>query len=699
VTFARIAKLLDEREPEARRLAAQQIPEVRGAPAGQLLLRALGDSDWRVRKEATAVAPSVESREEVVRALRSALEDKVNIGLRNAAVEALIALGPDAVQPAIDALHNLDADGRKLAVEVLGGVPDLRGMRALAAALRDDDPNVRGAAAEALGRASLAGDEARQVAIAALAELLKSEEMILKLAALDALARLEARLSWRTVEPFINDPILKRYALAAAASSREVDAIAALARATGDASPTIAREAIIAIGAAVLEDPDNAELVEVAHRTMSPLARARSTVRAMATSDDNLHARGAALAALGLLRDQSDVQLLVDALGDHELAEHAEVALKVFGEEALQPLVEAGRAGTPEVRGATLSLFPILSTSPEGEPGMMDVLREALLDESSDVLAAATRVFAKTGAAEDLGQVARFALHENARVSTAAWSATHALAQKHEAAARALLDAIDAGSPEAVIGCIVLDALALVGATHEKDILFLQSALSNGDARARRAAVQALATIGDARAADTVTFALADEEAEVVIAAVRALGTLGRADPIVALLAATRDPTLVAIALRALAEADSDRTLHVALPLVRSSDPAVACAAVEAIGSLAGPSREDALFAALEHPDPEVVKLALNELGKALDPRTLTRLGMALDHDSRDVRRLAAELLGQDASVSSQAILRARLEREKDPTVREALSAALAARPAESPASSTDVQRDGRGGR
>src|SRR5262249_25479890 len=150
-SFARIAKLLDENEPESRRLAAQQIPRLRGPQAGELLLRALGDVDWRVRQEATAVAPSVETRDDRPRAVRKALEDRVNIGLRNAAVEAMIALGPDAVDPAIEALRTLDADGRKLAVEVLGGVPDAKGVRALADALRDPDPNVRVAAAEALG--------------------------------------------------------------------------------------------------------------------------------------------------------------------------------------------------------------------------------------------------------------------------------------------------------------------------------------------------------------------------------------------------------------------------------------------------------------------------------------------------------------------------------------------------------------------
>jgi HEAT repeat protein len=166
----------------------------------------------------------------------------------------------------------------------------------------------------------------------------------------------------------------------------------------------------------------------------------------------------------------------------------------------------------------------------------------------------------------------------------------------------------------------------------------------------------------------------------VVLAAVRALGRLRRGEPLVALLGAARDPTTVAAALRALAEADRDRALDVALPLVRSADSGVATAAVEALGALSGAPRDDALFAALEHGDPDVVKVALSELGRTLDARALTRVGMALDHEARDVRRLAAELLGQDSSSPAHALLRSRLEREKDVSVRVTIATALSAR-------------------
>src|ERR1019366_8512607 len=75
-----------------------------------------------------------------------------------------------------------------LAAEVLGGVPDVRGTAALARALEDDDANVRVTAAEALGRAALAGEESRTLAIEALVAALSASDTFLKIAALDSLA-------------------------------------------------------------------------------------------------------------------------------------------------------------------------------------------------------------------------------------------------------------------------------------------------------------------------------------------------------------------------------------------------------------------------------------------------------------------------------------------------------------------------------
>ena len=63
-----------------------------------------------------------------------------------------------------------------------------------------------------------------------------------------------------------------------------------------------------------------------------------------------------------------------------------------------------------------------------------------------------------------------------------------------------------------------------------------------------------------------------------------------------------------------------------------------------------------------------------------MSPRTLARVGACLDCASYEIRRFAAELLGAADDPAADVLIRARLDRETDPVVREALSLALAPR-------------------
>ena len=683
--------LLDQTEPEARRVAVRQIAKVRGRETPELLLRALSDDDWRVRKEGTLVAAALEPRDEVVAALIAALEEKVNIGLRNAAVEALIAVGADAVGATIETMPRLDADSRKLAVEVLGGVADAKGIVALSRALADEDANVRVAAAEALGGAALAGDESRDQATQALVAALATRDTLLKIAALESLARLEARLPWSVFEPCAADPLLRRYAIAAAHGSSEPDAVRALVTATADPSPTIVREALVALGDVVSASFQDAALLDCACTALASARNGHANARRAARDAEDARARGGALMVLGLLREPGDAAILVDALGDDDVAERADLALRLFGPTAVSPVVLAARDSKPRVRAAALSLVASLEGASFAE--VCSALREALDASSIDVMSCALEALGRLGEAADLRSVARFVWHADARVAATATNAVAELAARHVDAARQLLSDPRAGHDPIVLGCILLGAIASTQPLSDGDVSVLERALAHDDPKVRRAAIDALAQAGSQAAADVVVFALADEEHQVQLAAIRALGRLGCAEPLIQVVADTRDPALATTALRALGEADAERALEAARPLVAHSDAAIACAAVEAIGHLqtsghAGrlparlmPACEDALFVALDHPKEEVVKLALSLVGSDPGARALSRLGLCLDHLSWEVRRLAAELLGLAMTPAAQSLLRARYEREKDPIVREAIASAVSLRP------------------
>jgi phycocyanobilin lyase subunit beta len=83
-----------------------------------------------------------------------------NPGASVAAVEGLIAIGPEAVAPLLANLDQHNYGARAWAVRALAGIGDVRGVELLEEALsRDVGPSVRRAAARGLGRLRLEGLE------------------------------------------------------------------------------------------------------------------------------------------------------------------------------------------------------------------------------------------------------------------------------------------------------------------------------------------------------------------------------------------------------------------------------------------------------------------------------------------------------------------------------------------------------------
>ncbi|MCA9633645.1 MAG: HEAT repeat domain-containing protein, partial [Myxococcales bacterium] len=213
ISFPDLELALVSSEPEQRRQAASLLVTHGGADRVRLLMQALGDPDWRVRKEAVAVAGRVAPNSEALGALVEALRPGENVGLRNAAVEALCRYGEPAVAALSEALPTLDADGRKLAAEALAMTGSARALGGLERLLDDEDPNVRAAAVEAIAGIGTASIEE---AVALLERCLSVEDQFMRLAALDGLNRLGVILRFEQVESLLADRVLARSALIAA---------------------------------------------------------------------------------------------------------------------------------------------------------------------------------------------------------------------------------------------------------------------------------------------------------------------------------------------------------------------------------------------------------------------------------------------------------------------------------------------------
>ncbi len=287
VTRDEIERALLDEDAEARRRAVQELPRLHGDGAALLLMRALADRDWRVRKEAIQTAPRIASRDLVIRHLVDALRNRDDIGLRNGAVEALVGVGREVVSHVVEALRTLDEDGRKLAVETLAQLPDLAAIDALTKSLDDNDVNVQVAAAEALGRAGNAGENGRSKAMDVLIRVLARNVPLLSLAALSSLLQLDAVLPFEILEPLVDQPILRRVAIEAAAGSTDSKAIAALATAVGDFSPQISRQAALGFARSVEASMDDSATLLFAETSLSALPAAGARLRELARDIDD----------------------------------------------------------------------------------------------------------------------------------------------------------------------------------------------------------------------------------------------------------------------------------------------------------------------------------------------------------------------------------------------------------------------------
>jgi len=149
-----------------------------------MLLKAMGDVSWRVRKAAVDILFEDYSVEQYIEGLIQLLYIEDNAGARNSAIEALIRLKKKATVFLVDAFKTPNKDVRKFIIDVLGEQMDPRSLQLILDALRDEDENVRATAVEHLGK------RGEPSVVNALIEILESGDLWTSYPAADALGRI-----------------------------------------------------------------------------------------------------------------------------------------------------------------------------------------------------------------------------------------------------------------------------------------------------------------------------------------------------------------------------------------------------------------------------------------------------------------------------------------------------------------------------
>jgi HEAT repeat protein len=657
---------LQDPNEEVRRAAVTQLPPEWLPGAVSFLVEALGDPSWRVRKEAAARLSRWPDPAGAVPALIASLCDTNNVGLRNAAVEALAAIGRPAVAALLTALA-AGGDHRKLIIDALAVIRDPQAVEPLCTALEDPDENIRAAAAEALG--GLGGP---RVGAALRAELARGG-LLSRLAALEALVHMGEQVPLAELRPALEQPILRRAGVLALGRSGDPEGLPYLLDALSDPGRGV-REAAGSALTALHES-----LGAPGKRGIEQAVRASANEHAPALlgllESVDAATRRAAATLLGWSRAPTALRALARELADDEVHDAAAQAIVQYGPAAVTPLVELAREAEPALRPTLYDLFPQLGAA-AADPRVSALLATATDDGDLEEATAAARALGELGGKDALAPLFHAVASPQPELQNAATGALSRLGTRYPDEVRMLCATRGLHGETAPQLCRVLGA---IGASADRPVIL--GALKDESAELRRAAAEALAAMGpDPDAVSALLLALADESAAVRAAAARALGQLADVTATSAVLGATTDPDpqVRQAAVRALGQLADPRAQGTLRELALHPDGAVAAHAIEALQRTLGRVDPSILAAGLGHADAEVVKAALRALTHLPGADALHGLLRVLNHARWDVRKLAAEALGERRDGVARPGLRARRAIESDELVIAAIEQALA---------------------
>ncbi len=637
----------DARHAAASALARDALPED--------VLAAFADASWRVRKAALIAFEGLRHRTDLVRPLVDGLADAENAGLRSACAQALVLLGPAAVDELATALSTADVDQRKFVVEVLGDIGGEEAQRHLLPMLEEDDDNVRSSAVDALGKG---GSDAL---VPLLWQRLASCRDDLQSSAyyFDALARLRARLPTRELLVWLARPGLGRLVYPMLGLTGDIAAIDPLA-ATIEHGPRGARGIAVVALERLFRDLGEDARAELLARLGEPTKQQLATCL---DDDDDVAAAA--------------VHLLV-ACGAFELAPRmiAAAAFRPFvgtalrrvismGPQAAAPLVSSYAAADIETRVLILEVLESIAGA-ESESWLLEVVAAAELRTAE----AAARVLAQVGGPASIEPLLRLLATAPVELSEQAALSLAQIGVRHPAAvAAAVRSTMSAGH----IRPGLLTVLGSIG--DQQDVEVVLAARHHDDPEVRRAAIGAFVSFVKTAGEETLALALTDEHASVRASAARALGAYPSLRAVSALLIATRDddPLVVAEALRSLGTVGGEAAVDTLIAAAHSGAAPIAIAALQSLFRINPPDLERTLSRAVCHADPEVVCEALQASMRLPSDRAAALLLPCASHRSWHVRLTAVEMLAKRNIQVPEDVLRAQLAVEEAPLVREAL--------------------------
>lgn len=660
----RIVAALGSSVEEIRYQAARRLTDVFETPPIEHLVAALGDESWRVRKCASEIMAGLEPGAGLLDALRAALADQDNAGLRNSATEVLVRIGSPAVPVLVQVLRDGDKDERKLAADILGDIKDTRALDPLLERLGDPDENVRAAAAEALG---MLGDP---LIAPKLIALLGDEGVIVQLSCLDALDRLDTEVPADVLIGLLDTVPLRPHLYRLLGKLRDERVVPALL----DGLQARGR---MERGAAACALEMQARLADRQRRVQIQIEVARVASDRVV---DNLCAmlespaedeRRASVLLLGWTGRVETVQPLLRAASDERLRDGIEAAVRAIGPRAAGEL-----AGMLDELGRIEKVLAVELLGVFGLQAGASSVIELALSEESEVAEAAQLALGEAGYPSIVSTLAEMFRRDPERPQAGVVASLIKLGTRFQQEVKeAVSPLLDEDRPALRVAA----AQVLCEIARKTELDMVARLVGDGDPDIRMAAVRAMGRVGGDESVERLRTVLTDESSQVRAAAARALGRRDspEARKILEVALNDSDSRVVRSALAALGESGALEGAEALLPFLKHPEGDVALEAVRALNHLGWRQDAAVLREASRHADPEVVKEVLAGCAQWPVEQIRPILFDALENQHWDVRMAAVKRIGTLHDPAAVQAVFDRSRTEKDDLVRETMEQVL----------------------
>ncbi|MCE5194731.1 MAG: HEAT repeat domain-containing protein [Nitrospiraceae bacterium] len=648
-----LTKLLESKDVEVR---LDAVKSLRSNPSNEmlsLLLKAMDDTSWRVRKSASEALLEGYSLEEYIDGLISLLHVEDNAGARNTTIESLIKIGKKSIPYLIKAFDTTNHDARKFIIDVLGEFRDSECLPVMLKALKDEDENVRASAIEHLGRI---GEPA---VVDALIEILKSADLWTAYPAADALGRIGDKKAIPVLLHTLSIKTLREPVLKALGRFSEPETLKYIVPLLEDSSKTIQEEALKAIKN-IYHNGVKEEIISSAIRECFG-ARGIDLLISYARNDKQ-EVRVPAIFLLGIMKDETALSPLLELSQNDELLDDVKRAFIFIGRVNPKAILGLFQKANPYQKR-----FICEVASEIASPIFYDLLEKLLSDEDGHVRAIAITGLSRIGDIKAVNSIKKLLSDSYDDVQEAAVNALAVLKKGFKT--DEFINAISDRNP--VIrknAALVLGKIGATGAVQN-----LGFALKDDNVNVRKAVIKALSAIKTDESVKFLMLGLTDEIPDIRASAALSLGSVKStnvSDALILLLADSDDIVRVA-AIKALGELKERNAVKSLVKILSDKNGFIVTTAIESLSSIGDMDAREALLKMISSPDKEIRRTSIRAL-KVFESIEDILIPYIKDDDWA-TRAAVIDVLGRKMTKNIRKEFEKLLDNEEDTVVRRAL--------------------------